>query len=150
MDRANYRQDDHSRHLNHLREQAAQYYGYAMVLPPQEVMKANDRLRAGLDECWKQSVNRYPEVLEYYYSLVQFELPSDKDPDVSDPSLSALAGASRRRAEPLVREYGGPPMRGGRGGTPQPGSRPRPAPGRSSYSGGVYGGYDDPKSRFDR
>lgn len=124
-----------------------------MVLPHQEVMKANDRLRAGLDECWKQSVNRYPEVLEYYYSLVQFELPSDKDPNVSDPSLSALAGASRRRAEPLVREYREPPMgrRSDRGGTPQPGSRPRPAPGRSSYSGGgAYGGYDDAKFRFDR
>lgn len=102
-------------------------------------MMANQRLREGLDECWKASVNRYPEVLEYYYSLVQFEMPKDNDPAVCDPSLAALAGAAAPRMRPATvdrREF----RRGDRRSTPLPESRPRPQQARTGYSG-VYDGY---------
>jgi len=41
-------------------------------------------------------VLRYPEVLEYFYSLVDLSLPSDDDKCVLDPPLSALHGVARR------------------------------------------------------
>lgn len=37
-------------------------------------------------------MQRYPEVLEYFYGLVDLNLPSDDEPGVRDPPLSALGG----------------------------------------------------------
>lgn len=42
-------------------------------------------------------MQRYPEVLEYFYSLVEMSLPSDDDVAVRDPPLSALSGARKQR-----------------------------------------------------
>lgn len=44
-------------------------------------------------------MQRYPEVLEYFYSLVEMSLPSDEDVAVRDPPLSALSGARKRHRE---------------------------------------------------
>lgn len=138
--------DDHQRHLEHLQEQAHRYYGYHVRVPPDQIVMADQRLREGLDECWKQSVNRYPEVLEYYYSLVNFKMPDDRDPAVCDPTLAALAGA----AAPRMREPRPVPVerresrRSRRGSTPLPEERERPRPraARSGYSmPGAYDGY---------
>jgi hypothetical protein len=49
-------------------------------------------LKRGIDDDWKASVQRYPEVLEYFYGLVDLNLPSDDEPGVRDPPLSALGG----------------------------------------------------------
>jgi hypothetical protein len=49
-------------------------------------------LKRGIDEDWKASVQRYPEVLEYFYGLVDLNLPTDDEPGVRDPPLSALGG----------------------------------------------------------
>jgi hypothetical protein len=49
-------------------------------------------LKRGIDDDWKASVQRYPEVLEYFYGLVDLNLPSDDEPGVKDPPLSALGG----------------------------------------------------------
>jgi len=38
-------------------------------------------------------VQRYPEVLEYFFGLVRLDLPSEEDASVKDPPLSALAAA---------------------------------------------------------
>ena len=60
-----------------------------------------------INEAWSTAVQRYPGTLEYYYGLVVFNLPSDDDPAVRDPPLSAFSGsrdmplrASRRSREP--------------------------------------------------
>lgn len=42
-------------------------------------------------------MQRYPEVLEYFYSLVEMSLPNDDDVAVRDPPLSALSGARKQR-----------------------------------------------------
>lgn len=52
-------------------------------------------LKKAIDADWAASVQRYPEVLEYFYSLVELQLPSEGDSRVSDPPLSALSGAAR-------------------------------------------------------
>lgn len=54
-------------------------------------------LKRGVDEDWQTSVQRYPEVLQYFYSLVELSLPGDDDPMVKDPPLSALRHATLRR-----------------------------------------------------
>ena len=44
-------------------------------------------------------MQRYPEVLEYFYGLVDLSLPGDSEEGVRDPPLSALiggAGAAKR------------------------------------------------------
>ena len=57
-----------------------------------------------MNEAWRAAVQRYPETLEYYYGLVDLSLPSDDDPAVRNPPLSALSrslGRSRPRDPPL-------------------------------------------------
>jgi hypothetical protein len=59
---------------------------------PNEIAQAQARLKRGIDEDWQASVQRYPEVLEYFYSLVELTLPGEDEPAVKDPPLSALNG----------------------------------------------------------
>lgn len=42
-------------------------------------------------------MQRYPEVLEYFYGLVDLNLPGDEEPGVRDPPLSALGGVAMGR-----------------------------------------------------
>jgi hypothetical protein len=117
-------------HLAHLTERAAYFYGTRPH--PSEIAAANAELKRGIDEDWRASVQRYPEVLEYFYSLVTFTLPRDDDAAVKDPPLSALTGAR-------VRESVGKGKGGERaGGRSTPGIR-RPGPPPSS--GYAYGRY---------
>ncbi|KAA8570542.1 hypothetical protein EYC84_002806 [Monilinia fructicola] len=85
-------------------------YYYNARPHPSEIAQADSELKRGIDEDWRASVQRYPEVLEYFFSLVELSLPSDDEPGVRDPPLSALGGGGRkvRLNEP------GPP----RGSTP--------------------------------
>jgi hypothetical protein len=123
-------------HISHLTERAIYYYGTRPH--PTEIAAANAELKRGIDEDWRASVQRYPEVLEYFYSLVTFTLPRDDDSAVKDPPLSALTGARMRE----MSGGGGKGKRqerveGGRS-TPGVGSIRRPPPPPSS--GYAYGG----------
>ncbi|CAK7245702.1 MAG: hypothetical protein STHCBS139747_007291 [Sporothrix thermara] len=83
----------------------AQAYYYQTQPHPSEIQQAQMAFKRGIDEDWQSSVQRYPEVLEYYYSLVNLTLPSDDDPNVRDPPLSALSGnrkSGRRTAAPAT------------------------------------------------
>jgi len=80
----------------------AQYYYHARP-HPSEIMAADQELKRGIDEDWKASVQRYPEVLEYFYGLVDLNLPSEEDACVSDPPLRALEGVSGGGRERKVR-----------------------------------------------
>ncbi|OIW32349.1 hypothetical protein CONLIGDRAFT_593596, partial [Coniochaeta ligniaria NRRL 30616] len=44
-------------------------------------------LKAKINELWCETVETYPEALEYFYSLPALNLPSDDDPAVRDPPL---------------------------------------------------------------
>ncbi|PHH70177.1 hypothetical protein CDD82_7291 [Ophiocordyceps australis] len=78
------------------------YYRYNAPPHPSQIADAQAVLKRGIDEDWQASVQRYPEVLEYYFALVELVLPADDDAAVKDPPLSALSGnrkATRRIAD---------------------------------------------------
>lgn len=87
------RKAQHSEHMDRLTQHAYHYYH----APPHrsEVLQAEAGLKRGIDEDWQASVQRYPEVLEYFYSLVELTLPSDDEAAVKDPPLSALNGSRK-------------------------------------------------------
>lgn len=44
-----------------------------------QINAADQVFRAGIDDDWRRSVLRYPEVLDYYFSLVDIGVPHDED-----------------------------------------------------------------------
>ncbi|KAK9773614.1 hypothetical protein SCAR479_09758 [Seiridium cardinale] len=110
------RKSQHSAHMERLTAHAYHYYNAPPH--PNEVAHAEAGLKRGIDEDWQASVQRYPEVLEYFYSLVEFTLPGDDESAVKDPPLSALDGsrkASRRSTAGALahgRDRPPPPPRG--------------------------------------
>ncbi|GAP82617.2 putative serine threonine protein phosphatase [Rosellinia necatrix] len=84
-------------HTTHMEQLNATAYHYYHAPPhPSEVQAAQATLKRGIDEDWQSSVQRYPEVLEYFFTLVELNLPAEDDPAVKDPPLSALNGAARK------------------------------------------------------
>lgn len=95
------RKTAHTAHLDRITAHA--YHYYHAPPHPNEISAAQAQLKRGIDEDWQASVQRYPEVLEYFYSLVELTLPDDNEAAVKDPPLSALNGsrkASRRQVGP--------------------------------------------------
>lgn len=86
------RKDQHAQTIHRITERAAYYYHARPH--PSEIAAADADLKRGIDEDWRTSVQRYPEVLEYFYGLVDLNLPGDDEPGVRDPPLSALGGVS--------------------------------------------------------
>ena len=87
------RKQAHSQHLDRITAHA--YHYYHAPPHPNEIASAQAALKRGIDEDWQASVQRYPEVLEYFYSLVELTLPADDEPAVRDPPLSALSGSRK-------------------------------------------------------
>ncbi|KAM4056987.1 serine/threonine protein phosphatase [Hirsutella rhossiliensis] len=91
------RKNAHTTHLDQISAHA--FYHYNAPPHPNQIADAQAILKRGIDEDWQASVQRYPEVLEYYFGLVELTLPADDEPAVKDPPLSALNGhrkATRR------------------------------------------------------
>lgn len=139
---ADRRKQAHTAHLDRITSHA--YHFYHAPPHPNEIAAAQAALKRGIDEDWQASVQRYPEVLEYFYSLgmfpifayeptgllveltlgpVELTLPPDDDPAVRDPPLSALNGsrkASRRSGGFPPTVASGPSMELGGRRTPPP------------------------------
>ncbi|KAI1328380.1 hypothetical protein F5Y16DRAFT_409837 [Xylariaceae sp. FL0255] len=94
------RKDAYTRHMEALTLSA--YYHRNAPPHPNEIARARASLKRGIDEDWRSAVRRYPEVLEYYYSLVAVTLPSDDDPVVKDPPLDALKARRSWRSSEAV------------------------------------------------
>jgi len=88
----------HTEHIERISQAA--YYHYRSPPHPAQVAEAEAILKRGIDEDWKTSVQRYPEVLEYYFSLVELTLPPEDHPSVKDPPLSALSGSRKNGRRP--------------------------------------------------
>ncbi|GAB0137395.1 hypothetical protein EsDP_00005660 [Epichloe bromicola] len=94
------RKNAHTAHLEQITAHA--FYHYNAPPHPNQIADAQAALKRGIDEDWQASVQRYPEVLEYFFGLAELTLPGDDDPAVKDPPLSALNGqrkATRRGLE---------------------------------------------------
>ncbi|KAL2261078.1 hypothetical protein VTK26DRAFT_4731 [Humicola hyalothermophila] len=104
----------HAQHLERLTSHA--YHYYHQPPHPSQIADAQAQLKRGIDEDWQSSVQRYPEVLEYFYSLVELTLPDDNEPAVKDPPLSALNGSRskppRRVGAPATTVASGPSLAG--------------------------------------
>ncbi|KAF2725930.1 hypothetical protein K431DRAFT_280663 [Polychaeton citri CBS 116435] len=68
-----------------------QYNGHPPMHPFQlqalhnQISQANAIFKQGVDEDWRRSCMRYPDVLDYYFSMVTVNFPEDKDPAVRNP-----------------------------------------------------------------
>ncbi|ETS82596.1 hypothetical protein PFICI_04472 [Pestalotiopsis fici W106-1] len=116
------RKATHEQMESHIQQRA--WYHYNAPPDPRELAQNKAALKRGIDEDWQASVQRYPEVLEYFYSLVDLSLPADDDTAVKDPPLSALQGSRANRRSIGTLPAGGSVFGGDRpspmmrGGTP--------------------------------
>lgn len=58
-----------------------------------QIAEAHAELKRGIDADWRASVLRYPEVLDYFYSLVELRLPDDRSREVVEPPFAAAGYA---------------------------------------------------------
>ncbi|KAF1944809.1 hypothetical protein EJ02DRAFT_420115 [Clathrospora elynae] len=65
-----------------------------------QIAEAHAELKRGIDADWRASVLRYPEVLDYFYSLIELRLPDDRSPQVVQPPFAVAGYADRGYAEP--------------------------------------------------
>lgn len=78
-----------------------QYSGHPPIHPAYvaqlqgQIAEAHAELKRGIDADWRASVLRYPEVLDYFYSLIDLRLPSDRSPRVIEPPFAAAGYADR-------------------------------------------------------
>lgn len=73
-----------------------------------QIAEAHAEFKRGIDLDWKASVLRYPEVLDYFYSLVELRLPGDEDRSVAQPPFAA-AGYQDRGYVPETSRVGSSP-----------------------------------------
>lgn len=60
-----------------------------------QIAEAHAEFKRGIDLDWRASVLRYPEVLDYFYSLVDLRLPADDDMKVLQPPFAAAGYQDR-------------------------------------------------------
>ncbi|KAF2091750.1 hypothetical protein K490DRAFT_21420, partial [Saccharata proteae CBS 121410] len=53
-----------------------------------QIADAHADFKRGVDLDWRASVLRYPEVLDYFYGLVELRLPSERSASVADPPFA--------------------------------------------------------------
>ena len=61
-----------------------------------EINRAQTTFQAGVDDDWRRSCLKYPEVLDYYFSLVEVGFPDDRDAIVSDPRFGGSINGTRK------------------------------------------------------
>ncbi|KAF2874548.1 hypothetical protein BDV95DRAFT_604718 [Massariosphaeria phaeospora] len=97
-----------------------QYSGHPPIHPMYisqlqgQIAEAHAELKRGIDADWRASVLRYPEVLDYFYSLVELRVPSNTALSVTNPPVvftppatkTIFKGRARRRV-PLSAGKGG-------------------------------------------
>jgi len=88
------RKAQHSNYLASLHQ--ASYYSLGGAHPAQ-LHAAEVELKRGIDEDWRRSVQSYPEVLDYFYGLVDINLPSDSSLNVTEPALDGRKRAHRSK-----------------------------------------------------
>ncbi|PTB80480.1 hypothetical protein M440DRAFT_1127586 [Trichoderma longibrachiatum ATCC 18648] len=101
------RKTAHSAHLDHITAHA--FYHYNAPPHPNQIAEAQATLKRGVDEDWQASVQRYPEVLEYFYSLIELTLPADDEAAVKNPPLTAPPRKPSRRAGSISASAGSAP-----------------------------------------
>ena len=71
-----------------------------------QITEAHAEFRRGVDLDWRASVLRYPEVLDYFYGLVELKYPEENSPSVSRPPFAAAGYEDRGYAASEVSRGG--------------------------------------------
>lgn len=50
-----------------------------------KIAEAHAELKRGIDADWRASVLRYPAHLDYFYSIIEIRIPSERDLQLSNP-----------------------------------------------------------------
>lgn len=53
-----------------------------------QIAEGHAELKRGIDADWRASILRYPEVLDYFYGLIELKLPSDGSDAVVNPPFT--------------------------------------------------------------
>ncbi|CAF3533980.1 hypothetical protein HYE67_006223 [Fusarium culmorum] len=114
------RKTAHAAHMDRITAHA--YHYYHAPPHPTQVAEAQASLKRGIDEDWQASVQRYPEVLEYFFGLVELTLPAEDEPAVKEPPLGSLSNLRKVNR----RNSNNPP--GAAGAVVPPGYRGDPGP----------------------
>ena len=78
------------------------YHGNPPIQPSQlavlhsQINHATSIFKAGIDEDWRRSCLRYPEVLDYYFSLVEVDFPHEQDPAIREPRFGSALKEIRK------------------------------------------------------
>jgi hypothetical protein len=78
-----------------------QYSGHPPIHPVYvaqlqgQIAEAHAELKRGTDADWRASVLRYPDVLNYFYSLIDLRIPSERSPRVVEPPFAAAGYADQ-------------------------------------------------------
>ena len=67
-----------------------------------QIAEAQTDLKRGIDADWRVSVLRYPEILDYFYSLVEVKLPDPRSPRVVQPPFAVAGYADRGYMDPVT------------------------------------------------
>lgn len=125
---------------------------FAIAQLQSQIAEAHAEFKRGIDLDWRASVLRYPEVLDYFYSLVALKLPGKDSSKVLEPPFAAagyqdrgyvlehsrVGGEDRRRKKKERRDSAGMGrMERMRWAPPEVPSPPTQYPG---YGGPGYGG----------
>jgi hypothetical protein len=89
------RHQAHDIEVNTIHQNAAYY---RLRPDPRILAELDATLQHDIDDDWRQSVRRYPEVLDYFYGLVDLNLPDDRSEAVRNPPLEARRKKSRRQS----------------------------------------------------
>ncbi|KZF25149.1 hypothetical protein L228DRAFT_265623 [Xylona heveae TC161] len=106
---------------------------------PSQMAQMEIELKRGIDEDWRHTIQTYPDVLNYFYNLVELTLPSDNSPTVAEPSVGSHPQPEVPPQQPPQQEPSTPPRQPGRGSlNPEaaPGSEERRRQRRRRYSVG--------------
>ncbi|EME46226.1 hypothetical protein DOTSEDRAFT_127181 [Dothistroma septosporum NZE10] len=98
-----------------------------------QIQQANTILQQGIDQDWRTSCLRYPEVLDYYFSLVRYDYPSDKEEVIQDPRFgptrerqARVKDSRRDSVDMTVKDHRKRDRRRSRGGKSPPPEAPMP------------------------
>ena len=119
---ASQRQQQYEAHLSTLQcyNLYVIYRGNPPIPPDQlhrltvEMQQAREYLQTNLNQDWAACLQKYPDTLDYFFSLVDAAVPRDDDPRVEQPVISGAPtpGEKKRKKKDRNREgYAGvPPM----------------------------------------
>jgi hypothetical protein len=62
----------------------------------QQISHAQAIFQAQVDDDWRRSCMRYPEILDYYFRLIAFQFPEDEDASITQPRFGQSSKEPKR------------------------------------------------------